>query len=401
MRFLLRTVSNIVWFICILNVIPNGAGAFGKKYMVPPPNLENPSPNLPREPNSAPSPPPVPGPSFDWKEQSLKTFDQVDGYFPSLEEYLKPRRAPSSDSIDRCEPKLASEEVKFGFSVGFFISEFLNPQVITLKGIDEIYGVRESSTNVAVGLTSHLMCLHTSETARTTLRKNISESELQNVNLFARTYNKLREKIMDGSESEREIAKEYLFDLWARLFGCLGYIESLTTADFRRSYDLAEQYGGSDYSKPPGVKFYYDESQSNVDSKLNIGLYQFSPKGTGNISPCIDAWNERLPQCEIKKSDSMENFVKVLGSSSQHFNAFCGVHKILQTFHVQANTQARTHTHPDNTQTNVDGSSSRLKRPSDRCVTLNVRSGYAYNHFGPLQNSTGVNLNSLFSCALR
>jgi hypothetical protein len=84
--------------------------------------------------------------------------------------------------------------------------------------------------------------------------------------------------------------------------------------------------------------------------------------------------------------------IRVVGSSLQHFNAYCGVHKLLQTFSVQVNSSSTRNTHPDNR------SGGRLKSSSERCVTPHFYAGWAYNHFGPLQNSTGSNLNKLLKC---
>lgn len=80
--------------------------------------------------------------------------------------------------------------------------------------------------------------------------------------------------------------------------------------------------------------------------------------------------------------------IKVLGSSYQSFNAFCGIHKVVQTFAIQVNTSSSSSTHPSN------GG----KTAANRCVTPHFYAGKAYNHFGPLQNSTGENMNSLYSC---
>ncbi len=84
--------------------------------------------------------------------------------------------------------------------------------------------------------------------------------------------------------------------------------------------------------------------------------------------------------------------IKILGSSQHSFNSFCGVHKVVETFAIQAYTKNSSSTHP----TNVSGSG--LKSPANRCVTPYFYAGWAYNHFGPLQNSTGSNLNELHSC---
>lgn len=75
-------------------------------------------------------------------------------------------------------------------------------------------------------------------------------------------------------------------------------------------------------------------------------------------------------------------------------NAFCGVNKILQSFAIQVNTTKSVSTHPSNQ------SGGKFKAPADRCVSPFFYSGYSYNHFGPLMNSTGSNLAGLMACAL-
>ena len=76
----------------------------------------------------------------------------------------------------------------------------------------------------------------------------------------------------------------------------------------------------------------------------------------------------------------------------QSFNAFCGAHKLIETFSIQINTNNAHATHPDNAINGV------LKSAENRCVSPHFYAGWAYNHFGPLQNSTGKNLDELFSC---
>lgn len=87
--------------------------------------------------------------------------------------------------------------------------------------------------------------------------------------------------------------------------------------------------------------------------------------------------------------------IRILGSAKQTFNAFCGVNKILQTFSVQVNTTKTWATHPNNFH------NGKLINGKDRCITPFIYSGRAYNHFGPLQNSTGSNLETLFNCVFQ
>jgi hypothetical protein len=183
----------------------------------------------------------------------------------------------------------------------------------------------------------------------------------------------------------------------ARLMGCLAYSESLSTADTKTSEAVAKEVAPSDYSKPPGVKFYLDSKQVHPESRLNIGLYQFSPASRGNVQACLRNWNQWVGQ-DLGSSLPLEapeaDMIRLLGAADQEFNAFCGVNKIAQTFFVQVNTSS-----PQRTPLENRGSSGVLKRPEDRCVTpfFNVR---AYQHFGPLQNTTRRNLAEVLRCAL-
>ncbi|MBC7541087.1 MAG: hypothetical protein H7281_19880, partial [Bacteriovorax sp.] len=83
--------------------------------------------------------------------------------------------------------------------------------------------------------------------------------------------------------------------------------------------------------------------------------------------------------CQVKnKSDVLE----ALGSPGQNLNAFCGIHKIIETASIQMkspNSNARFNS-------------------KKQCVSLQMKAGSAYNHFGPLQNTTGRNLASLAKC---
>ena len=167
--------------------------------------------------------------------------------------------------------------------------------------------------------------------------------------------------------------------------GCLAYTESLTSADVSSSYKVSEEYSPKGFEKPKGVKFYEDPYQ-DATSRLNIGLYQFTPNSSGNIYPCVLQWNDFFPENKIDTRADQNELIRVFGSSFQSMNAFCGINKVVQTFAIQVNTDEQKRTHPGNR----DGQS--LKASSNRCVTPWFYASYAYNHFGPLQNSTGNNL---------
>jgi hypothetical protein len=85
--------------------------------------------------------------------------------------------------------------------------------------------------------------------------------------------------------------------------------------------------------------------------------------------------------------------IRTLGSSEQHFNAYCGVDKLMETFFVQANTTNPARTFPTN---KVNG---KLKPPADRCVTPHM-AFKAYVHFSPFINSIDGNLVELMKCVM-
>ena len=182
---------------------------------------------------------------------------------------------------------------------------------------------------------------------------------------------------------------------WGRLLGCLAYEESLSTADLGSSDRAAERLGLR--KRPEGVLVYYDPAQSKA-SKWNLGLFQFTPNPKGNIRSCMLSWNRTFPSCPVNMKQSAKEFMQSghLTESDQFFNAYCGADKILETFDVQVNTSDPRKTHRMNWI--KDGKKVTLKEPKDRCVTPFSTSLRTYNHFGPLQNTTGDNLAELMSC---
>ncbi len=263
------------------------------------------------------------------------------------------------------------------------------PAAWSLGGNEGLFGLIEESGRSAVSLSSNPLCEHTVETLEATIGHAVPASVAEDATELARRWNALREDPVA------------LRHLQSRLMGCLAYTESLTTADGTRSRQVALEHGPEGYEKPNGVKFYLDAAQTHPDSRLNIGLYQFSPASRGNIQACIRSWNAvhgSNASLQIDPRSDASTMIRRLGSASQDFNAFCGVDKIAQVFFVQVNTLNERRTHPANFITLPDGSH-RLKEPRDRCVSLHFN-GRAYNHFGPLQNSTRRNLSELLSCVL-
>src|SRR5690606_23724109 len=105
------------------------------------------------------------------------------------------------------------------------------------------------------------------ETLKETIgdRRVPSQAVIQKLNAFSEKHNQLRADVL----AKKEGAEVKMMRLWSKLFMCLAYTESLTTADSEASERVAKKVAPSGYQKPPGVKFYEDPAQSG-DSVLNI-----------------------------------------------------------------------------------------------------------------------------------
>jgi len=279
----------------------------------------------------------------------------------------------------------------------------LEPKTPSLGGNESVFGVSLNPERLSqVSLVSHPMCRASGKSLQATLGHDPGREVLSLVNEFVSTYNEGRERILNArSEHESLYGWDAMQLLYSKLMGCLAYTESLTTADQPSSVALAKKVAPKGYFKPSGVKFYYDKAQKNPASALNIGLYQFAPDSRGNLQSCIRDWNQRWPEQVISEQASKAELIRILGDSHQVFNAFCGVNKLTQSFHVQVNTTSSTRTHPANFSLKSGGKFTGLKAPADRCVSLHFYSSKTYNHFGPLQNSTRKNLRELLQCTLR
>jgi len=216
-------------------------------------------------------------------------------------------------------------------------------------------GLFKVSSRDKVSLKDRL-CKYDTDSAQTLLKTSISSSGINLMNAFADEVNSFTK------DTQYEEA-------YTRLMMCLAYSESLGDPDTSRSDTIASREG---VIKNKGVKFYFDSLQTNPDSQINIGLYQFSPIASGNINPCL---------IDIGSYErSRKDLVNLLGSSNQVWNAKCGIHKILSLFYISKNSL-------DN----------RIKA-SNSCVTLHNRN--AYNHFGPLQREAnpGGGFTKLYQC---
>jgi hypothetical protein len=284
-------------------------------------------------------------------------------------------------------------ETRFADAIAYQVNEHFKSSKAELTFIASLFGLPSTlDQHVALSLTSFPLCSVTIQTLTQTIggSRVPSQRVINQLNQFADQMNQLRDKSLSGDEE----AKKQLVRRWSRMMMCLSYVESLTTADTPTSDAVARKVGPQGYRRPAGVKFYEDPRQP-VASRLNIGLFQFSPDAGGNVFPCIRRWNKVNPQCAISESASQAEMIRILGSDLQHFNSFCGVNKLVQMFSIQVNTSNVNNTHPANRKS--DG---RLKPAGERCVSMHFRPGNSYLHFGPFMNSTGSNLEQLMSCAL-
>jgi hypothetical protein len=340
---------------------------------------------------------PAPVPETPIETSTQEIGQKIDSYYSNTE--LLYGRDPASHSAERCAGN--ESEDTFIETINKGVKSALVPRrqeldYIATASYDPYNIYNSNQAYNSVSLISHAMCNVDQSSLATILSTSSraaqmpSSKGIQDMNTFANRYNDLRKKYLEGDSS----AKEKVGALWTRFMGCLSYIESLGDADSPRSDNLADQYAPADYSRPEGVNFYYDRGQP-IESALNIGLFQFAPGSGGNIQGCIRNWNKQYPSCQISQKSSTAEMIRILGDSQQVFNAFCGSNMVLNTFFVQANTKNSYRVHPANI--NKNGS---LKSASERCVSLHVRTGRSYNHFGPFHNSTGSNLDKLMRCAV-
>lgn len=311
----------------------------------------------------------------------------VDRYFSSTQ-LIKTRSLLNVDQVDKCNAtKNIYANDNFGDQIHYYTELMLDRVPAQVGVIGSYYGAPSNDSSYhQVSLMSHPLCTVTASSLGTTLKKVPTASVITKLNNFTNKMNSLRTKALAGDST----AKEELIEGWGKLFSCLSYTESLSSADSASSKSVASANAPAGYSRPSGVEFYNDPAQ-NEASRLNIGLFQFTPNSTGNIKPCLLAWNaihENQASCKVNASGSKADMIKILGSSYQSFNAFCGVHKLIQTFSIQVNTTGSSATFPGNVG----------KTAANRCVSPHFYAGKAYNHFGPLQNSTGSNMNKLYAC---
>lgn len=377
-------MRNFFW-IGIIFISSQAAYAMGAK---------RPVPSKTPPPSTVPSLPKLDlGPDLDPMEY-LNTSAIVG---PSVDQYLKQsalslvRTSVNQDNIDKCFSDDKSHDL-FSDQISYYSALMIKDTPAMVGVIGSYYGTSENDNNYfPTSLIRHPLCNVTAATLGKTLKNVPSQTTIDKLNRYSSKVNALRNQVIEGDMK----AKVELLNTWSRFFSCLGYTESLSSADSASSFKIAQKYAPAGYRKPAAVEFYEDPSQP-AESKLNIGMYQFTPTSSGNIQPCLRAWNaihkNENASCLVNTKGNQADMIKITGSSLQSFNAFCGVHKLIQTFSIQVNTTLTSATHPNNL---VKG---KLLPAEDRCVSPHFLAGKAYNHFGPFQNSTGTNMDKLFSC---
>ncbi len=332
--------------------------------------------------------------SFDlFSEVAHTAMEQIDDRYSSYRELLNPRLVDSGNTVDTCDEALATPNT-FGERISYYIYQHSKPRRPHVDVIASYYGISSSrERHSPVSLQSHPMCNVSKSSLTKTLKSSSrvpSSTVIAQMNEWVDRYNTYRAGALKG-DTDSQVA---LLSHWSKFMGCLAYQESLTSADSSKSESVARKYAPSNYRKPAGVKFYEDPYQDEV-SRLNIGLFQFTPNSSGNIGACVRHWNELYPSCKVSTKASRGDLIHHFGSGAQTMNAFCGVNKIVQSFAIQVNTSKSVSTHPDNQ------SGASMRPAASRCVSPFFYSGYSYNHFGPLMNSTGSNLAGLMACALK
>jgi hypothetical protein len=325
----------------------------------------------------------------DFLDSASMIGSRVDAY-KKQSELIENRTLINNDQTDKCF-NADQEPQSFAENVSYYVSKMFDDTNAYVGVIGSYYGTSANDNNYfPVSLIRHPLCLVTTQSLTTTIGKVPDNTTINRINHFSTTMNTLRKETIEGNSK----SKKEMLNLWTTFYSCLAYTESLSSADSQKSYSVASKYAPQNYRKPSGVEFYEDPAQSQ-DSKLNIGMYQFTPNSGNNIQSCLRAWNkfhQDKPQCQQNLKGSQAEMILATGSSLQSFNAFCGIHKMIQTFSIQVNTTTASATHPSNM---VNG---KLKPFEDRCVSPHFKAGKAYVHFGPFMNSTGSNLSELFSC---
>lgn len=331
--------------------------------------------------------------AIDWSAEISRPMGRlVDNQYSSLRQLLQERSFFKTFSVDTCDPRLQGQDT-FAERIGYAVSRFTTPARIDIgSGVAPLFGLNaNNATYVPTSLISHPYCRVTQETLQETFEGHRvpDATVIAKAQRFTDLLNQYRSEAVAGSRDGRV----KIYKLWSKFMMCLGYMESLTTADSASADRIAASFG---FNRPPGVSFYNDPNQSAADSVLAIGIFQLSNVVKwGDTYSCVMDWNRQFPACAVDANTSKTGMVPVLGSAHQTFNAFCGVSMVARMFGVQVNATRAKNTHPDNV---LAGGA--LRAPAGRCVTPFMNVNKSYNHFAPLQNGSGFTLNNILSCTL-
>ncbi|KHD89772.1 MAG: hypothetical protein OM95_01485 [Bdellovibrio sp. ArHS] len=355
------------------------------------PNNPTPTPPVVREPAAVTDS--ITPEGFDvFAEVSYPVGSVVDTNYKNYRELIPTRNAQQAHASDLCDSNLDQND-RFADRISYAVELKMQPSKAQLGYVASYFGLNSDvNTYLPNSLISHPLCNVTSATLNTTLNgKNVpGAATIKKINEFADRMNSYRREALAGNRDGYVKASK----LWSKFMMCLSYMESLTTADTTKSQNVAAKYAPSGYRRPAGVNFYEDPYQP-AESRLNIGLFQFTPDAGGNVQACIREWNALYPKCGISQKASQAELIRVLGSSLQTFNSFCAAAKVTGSFAVQVNTTKAANTHPYNVNSN-----GKLKAPAERCVSPHMAVGRSYNHFGPFQNTSGYTTETILNCAL-
>ncbi len=388
----IKVKKKIILVSLLISLLPMNAIAMAKK-PIPDPG----PPILPVDSGGPVEPPPsnadMPAPvGFDlYSKVSYPVGQIVDEKFQSYRELLPQRIDGQGHITDSCDRNVQGNN-RFSDRIAYAVELKMHPRKAGLGYVGSSYGMSgDENSYAANSLISHPQCIVDASSLSTTLgsKKVPSAATIKKANEFAIRMNQYRREALNGNTDSYIKASK----LWSKLMMCTSYVESLTSANTASSDRIAARNAPPGYRRPASILFYEDPYQ-NAASRLNIGLFQFTPNSGGNIQACIREWNKIYPSCSIAGNASQAEMIRTVGSSLQTFNAFCGVAKITGTFAVQVNSSKAINTHPSNF---VNG---KLKSPENRCVSLHFQAGKAYNHFGPFQNTTGSNLEEVLACTL-
>ncbi|HWU42630.1 MAG TPA: hypothetical protein VN132_04295, partial [Bdellovibrio sp.] len=227
-------------------------------------------------------------------EVSYPVGELVDSKFQSYRELIPERNAQQGHASDSCDTNATNED-RFADRIAYAVETKMHASQAGLGYVGSAYGMSsDENSYIPNSLISHPLCTVTTDTLNTTLggRKVPSAATIKKINEFANRMNQYRREALAGSRDSYVKASK----LWSKFMMCTSYTESLTSANTSKSDSVAQAYAPSDYRRPASVLFYEDPFQ-DAESRLNIGLFQFTPSSGGNVQACIREWNKLYPKC--------------------------------------------------------------------------------------------------------